>query len=93
MFTPGTPPNAYKNTSPFWKKLFPSLLAPHPALRPSLFVMKFTTVFAVLATLATAVSATFSNPSLLDTNAKRFAAGLPPLPPARRSLGTPTYGM
>lgn len=56
--------------------------------------MKFATVFGVLATLATAVSATFSDASLLDTNAKRFASGLrSPLPPVRRSLGTPVYGM
>jgi len=38
--------------------------------------MKFTTVFAVLAG-ATAVYA--------ETNAERFARGLPPLPPARRA--------
>jgi hypothetical protein len=55
--------------------------------------MKFTTVFAVLATLATAVSATLSDDTL-NTNAKRFASGLrTPLPPHRRNVGTPTYGM
>ena len=56
--------------------------------------MKFTTVFAVLATLVTAVSATFSDASALDTNAKRFAQGLKiPLPPVRRGYhGTPVYG-
>ena len=60
--------------------------------------MKFSTVFAVLATLATAVSATLSVGSELNTNAKRLAAGLGPLPPMRRGHdhghgGTPTYGM
>ena len=55
--------------------------------------MRFTTVFALLATFAFAVSATFTDTSLLDTNAKRFASGLKtPLPPHRRSLGTPVFG-
>ena len=69
-------------------------MLPIPPLRPSLFIMKFSTVFAVLSTLATAVSATFSEGSALDTNAKRFASGLlSPLPPVRRGhKGTPTYG-
>ena len=53
--------------------------------------MKFTTVFAVLATLATAVLATSPDSSLLNTNAKRLANGMVPFPPARRSVGTPTY--
>jgi hypothetical protein len=56
--------------------------------------MKFTTVFAVLATLATAVSATLSG-AHLNTNAKRLANGLTPLPPVRRGQphgGTPTHG-
>jgi hypothetical protein len=54
--------------------------------------MKFTTVFALLATFALAVSATFSD-LRLDTNAKRFASGLKsPLPPHRRNVGTPVYG-
>jgi hypothetical protein len=56
--------------------------------------MKFTTVFAVLATLATAVSATLLEAAVLDTNAKRFASGLSPLAPVRRGQkGTPTYSM
>lgn len=68
---------------------FPSFLAPYPGpLRPSLFIMKFTTVFAVLATLATAVSATLSD---FNTNAKRLANGMALLPPARR--GTATHSM
>ena len=53
--------------------------------------MKFTTVFfAVLATLVTAVSGT-PLPELLETNAARFANGLPPLPQRaiRRRDGTP----
>ena len=55
--------------------------------------MRFTTVFALLTTLAIAVSATFPDAPQLDTNAKRFAAGLKtPLPPQRRNLGTPVYG-
>ena len=55
--------------------------------------MRFTTVFALLTTLAIAVSATFPDALQLDTNAKRFAAGLKtPLPPQRRNLGTPVYG-
>lgn len=53
--------------------------------------MKFATVFAVLATVATAVSATFSSIPQ-DTNAKRFALGLKPLPPVRRDP-SPSYGM
>ena len=55
--------------------------------------MRFTTVFALLSTLAIAISATLSDPLQLDTNAKRFASGLKtPLPPHRRNLGTPVYG-
>ena len=46
--------------------------------------MKFTTVLAVLASAV----AVFAQPS--ETNAERFARGLPPLPPARR--GTPVAG-
>lgn len=56
----------------------------------SFIIMKFTTVFVVLATVATAVSAMLSGN--LNTNAKRFAYGLAPLPPHRRSP-TPSYGM
>ena len=48
-------------------------------------IMKFTTVFAVLAGAA-AVSA---RPGV-ETNAQRLARGLPPLPPVRR--GTPVAG-
>lgn len=63
--------------------------------------MKFSTVFAVLATLATAVSATLSgSPELFNTNAKRLANGLGPMPPVRRGdhhgdhhHGTPTHGV
>jgi hypothetical protein len=58
--------------------------------------MKCTTVFAVLITLVSAVSATFSDARGLDTNAKRFAHGLTPLPPVRRDhdkKGTPVWGM
>lgn len=77
----------------FGRNYFPSLLTPIRPRRPSLFIMKFTTVFAVLATLATAVSATLSD-DLLNTNAKRLASGLTPLPPHRRGYGgSPTYGM
>jgi hypothetical protein len=47
-------------------------------------IMKFTAVLAVLAS-AVAVYARSS-----ETNAERFARGLPPLPPARR--GTPVAG-
>jgi hypothetical protein len=46
--------------------------------------MKFTTVLAVLASAI----AVYAQPS--ETNADRFARGLPPLPPARR--GTPVAG-
>ena len=54
--------------------------------------MKFTTVFVVLATLATAV---YGAP-MPNTNAERFARGLNPNPPvnlARRDGETPVYGM
>jgi hypothetical protein len=58
--------------------------------------MKFTTVFAVIATLVTAVSATLTGSSdIFNTNAKRLANGLAPLPPHRRGgkhPGTPTHG-
>ena len=63
--------------------------------------MKFTTVFAVITTLVTAVSATLGYE--YNTNAKRLANGMGPLPPARRGgshgmphgtpHGTPTHGM
>ena len=53
--------------------------------------MKFTIVFAILANLATAFSAIFSDK--LSTNAKRLASGLTPFPPIRRGNRTPTYGM
>ncbi|KAG6861146.1 hypothetical protein C0995_003414 [Termitomyces sp. Mi166 len=42
--------------------------------------MKFTTIFATLATLAISVSALPG-----ETNAQRMARGLPPLPPVRRA--------
>ena len=52
--------------------------------------MKFTTIFfAVLATLLTAVSGAPLS-ELLETNAARFANGLPPLP--QRAV-TPVQGM
>jgi len=75
---------AVRNASPFH-------LLPFRTLRHSFFIMKVTTVFAILATLTTAVSATFSDASLLNTNAKRLAQGLGPLPPVRRSP-TQAYG-
>ena len=59
---------------------------------PSSFVINHE-VHHCLATLAIAVSATFPDTPQLDTNAKRFAAGLnTTLPPHRRNLGTPVYG-
>ena len=54
-------------------------------------IMKFTTVFAVLATLAAAVSAAPAPQPELISNAKRLAVGLPPNPPARRD-GTHVFG-
>jgi len=59
--------------------------------------MKFTTVFAVIVTVATAVSATLTTTQhardmVIDTNAKRFALGLTPLSPRKISHGSPTYG-
>lgn len=45
-------------------------------------IMKFTTVFAVLATLAAAVSA--APVPEMKSNARRLAVGLPPNPPVRR---------
>lgn len=85
-----TDPRMYKTRQQSGFPYFPSfqLQRPHLALRPSLFTMKFTTVFAIIATVVTAVSATLP-PTL--TNAKRLARGLPLLPPVRR--GTPTYRM
>ena len=56
---------------------------------------KFTTVFfTVLATLVTVVAGA-RLPELLQTNAARFANGLPPLPPRSmgRRDGTPVQGM
>ncbi|KAG9226669.1 hypothetical protein CCMSSC00406_0006106 [Pleurotus cornucopiae] len=44
--------------------------------------MKFTSVFALVATAATLAGAV-----PFETNAERLARGLPPLPPARRASG------
>lgn len=54
--------------------------------------MKFTTVLAVLATLATAVIGAPLGAPQPQTNAKRLALGLSPNSPVRRDA-THVYGM
>jgi len=58
--------------------------------------MKFATLFAILATVTTAVTAKLDMRDVTDhlSNAQRLAQGLPLMPPVRHGHGhgTPTYG-
>lgn len=52
--------------------------------------MKFTSVLILVTALIVAIMSASAMP-YRETNGERFARGLPPLPPQRRS-GTPAYG-
>lgn len=57
--------------------------------------MQLSTVFTILVTVITAVTATL-NPTVDArdyTNGERMARHLPPKPPMRRGASTPVYGM